>query len=101
MVDGDLLLNQNGPSTGSCDFSGVLVVRGNLRLQGNIQLCGAVIVEGAVLTLDGLNATGIDSNITDVLGTGQKVTYDPAAIMDALNGAGPYAFTGTGNWRQQ
>ena len=101
VVDGDLLLNQNGSSTGSCDFSGVLVVRGNLRLQGNIQICGAVIVEGAVLTLDGLNATGIDSTITDVLGTGQKVTYDPAAIMDALNGAGPYAFTGTGNWRQQ
>ena len=99
VVDGDLTLNNNG--NGNCDYSGVLVVRGNLRLQGNIQICGALIVEGAILTLDGLNVTGIDSTITDVLGTGQKVTYDPAAIMDALNGAGPYAFTGARNWRQQ
>ena len=98
VVDGDLTINNNG---GACDFSGVLVVRGNLRLQGNIQICGALIVEGAILTQDGLAVTGIDSTDTSVLGTGQKVSYDPAAIMDALNGVGPYALTGARNWRQQ
>ena len=99
VVDGDLTLNNNG--SGNCDYSGVLFVRGNLRLQGNIEICGALIVEGSILTQDGLNVTGIDSTETSVLGTGQKVRYDPAAILDALNGAGPYAFTGARNWRQQ
>lgn len=99
VVDGDLNLNNNG--NGNCDFSGVLVVRGNLRLQGNIEICGALIVEGSILTQDGLNVTGIDSSITSINGTGQKVRYDPAAILDALNNAGPYAFTGARNWRQR
>ena len=99
VVDGDLNLNNNG--NGNCDFSGILVVRGNLRLQGNIEICGALIVEGSILTQDGLNVTGIDSSITSINGTGQKVRYDPAAILDALNNAGPYAFTGARNWRQR
>ena len=98
VVDGDLTINNNGSG---CTFSGVLVVRGNLSLQGNIQICGALIVEGAVLTQNGLNVTAIDNTTTNVLGTGQKVSYDPAAIMDALNGVGPYTFTGARNWRQQ
>ena len=99
VVDGDLTINNNG--TGACDFKGILFVRGNLRMQGNIQICGALVVEGAILTSNGLNATGLDSTDTNVSGTGQKVQYSPADILDAIGGAGPYTFGAARNWRQQ
>ena len=98
VVDGDLSINDNG---GTCAFSGVLVVRGNLDMKGNIEICGALIVEGVVVTQNGQNVTGLDGTDTAVNGTGQKVRYDPVAILKALAGAGPYAFQNAGNWRQQ
>ena len=100
VVDGDLTINNTG-SGGGCAFNGVLVVRGNFSMKGNIEICGAIIVEGAVLVQDGLNATGLDSDNTDFNGTGQKVSYDPLAILDAINNVGPFQFSRARNWRQQ
>ena len=99
VVDGDLTINNNG--NGACDFSGILFVRGNLRMQGNIQICGALVVEGAILSSSGVSAIGADSTDTNVSGTGQKVQYSPADILDAIGGAGPYTFGAAQNWRQQ
>jgi hypothetical protein len=98
VVDGDLTINNNG---GTCAFSGILFVRGNLSMHGNIEICGGIVVEGAILSSNGVNAIGLEGGSTDFGGTGQKVQYDPTAILDAIGSSGPYTFGAATSWRQQ
>lgn len=101
---GDLTINQSGGggADGSCDFKGIIYVRGNLNIQGNLELCGAIVVEGSIVSADGLTVTNTDADDTDFAGTGRKVSYNPDYIMDAVAGAGNYAFTPVvASWRQR
>ncbi|WP_221088736.1 hypothetical protein [Deinococcus aquaedulcis] len=99
IVDGDLTINQNGAP--QCGLSGILYVRGNVRIQGGLELCGALVVEGSILDSSGA-VIGLDNDASFFAGNGRKVTYSMDALMDAVGSSGPYDFTSqVGYWRQR
>ncbi|MFC5849565.1 hypothetical protein [Deinococcus petrolearius] len=99
VIDGDFTLNQNGDE--QCDLSGLIYVRGNLRIQGNLQMCGALVVEGSILNSEGI-VVGEDDDDSFFSGNGRKITYSADALFDVVAGAGAYQFSRqAGTWRQK